>query len=155
MAANSFRLNDKKSNYIIFSIGSVDKDRNAEPVVLHRLDNLQDCEARICACPRLNRLEQSKYLGIVLDDNLNFKVHVESVVKKVRWGVFALSRLKNMADIKLMKILYYAFVQSHLQYCIAVGGGVHFTTIRPLVMLQKRAVRSVCSAGYLEHYLLR
>ena len=61
--------------------------------------------------------------------------------------------MKYFADLTLLKALYYAFIQPHLQYGVVSWGGINITTVRPLILLQKRTItiRLVCNKHPAEH----
>src|SRR5699024_9701859 len=46
-----------------------------------------------------------------------------------------------------------SFIHSHIQYAICSWGGVYESTLKYVVLLQKRAIRLVCNASFLEHSL--
>ena len=48
-------------------------------------------------------------------------------------------------------MLYFAFVNPHLEYCITSWGVAYPTTIFPLAQLQKKAVRLMCFKNKTEH----
>jgi hypothetical protein len=50
-----------------------------------------------------------------------------------------------------MKMLYFAMVHSHIVYCLNVFSCANITTISPLKLKQKEAIRIVCNAGYRDH----
>jgi hypothetical protein len=99
----------------------------------------------------VERVSSTKYLGVYIDEQLNFKKHVSYVAQKIRFGAYVIGRLRLCADDRLLKILYYSFIQSHLQYVICAWGGVYLANVRPVIMCQKRVIRYVCKAGYIDH----
>jgi hypothetical protein len=105
----------------------------------------------MCTCPKIESVGSIKYLGAIIYKRLDFKAHIAYITRKARWGLYILSRLRNAADTKLLKILYYAFIESHLQYGISAWGGVYTNNLHSLILLQKRAIRIVTKSGYLEH----
>ena len=47
--------------------------------------------------------------------------------------------------------MYNSLIHSHLLYCIEIWGTAYKTTLQPLYLLQKRAVRLICGAGFRDH----
>ena len=47
--------------------------------------------------------------------------------------------------------MYNSLIHSHLLYCIEIWGTAYKTSLQPLYLLQKRAVRLICNAGYRDH----
>lgn len=153
LRSNGLALNIKKTKFIRYSF----KDQkvlsdcailDAEPnITIHK----QLCTYHNCACPTIEKVDSIKYLGIYIDKNLNWKQQVEHTSQRLRYGLLLLRKMKHIASLKMLKTLYFAFIQSHLQYCITAYGGTFASNLEPLVILQKKAIRIVCGAGYLDH----
>ena len=77
----------------------------------------------------------------MIDFNLNWKKHVEFVVKKIRKRVGILSKIRYYVSIEILMNLYYALVYPFLMYGLIVWGNTYETTIKPVFVIQKRAVR--------------
>ena len=92
-----------------------------------------------------------KFLGVLLDKNLRFDVHTQMIRKKISKSIGILYKIKNLVPYSCMKSIYFSFVNSYLQYCLAVWGGAYSRHIHPLLILQKRAIRLVFNMSYLEH----
>ena len=84
-----------------------------------------------------------KYLGILIDSNLNWKSHIGYVAKKIKRGVGVLSKLRYFTNIHILKKLYYALIQPFLVYGIIVWNNTYETTLNPLLILQKRVLRII------------
>ena len=50
-----------------------------------------------------------------------------------------------------MKTLYYAFIYPYFTYCITVWGNTFNSVLKPLIVLQKCAIRIVCGAQRFDH----
>ena len=72
-----------------------------------------------------NPIKQShhiKYLGVLIDDNLNWKQQIKEQCSKVARASWALNQLKHFVDEQTLRSVYHCLIYSHLQYCIIVGG---------------------------------
>ncbi len=58
-----------------------------------------------------------KLLGIHLDAHLNFNYHTNFLCNKLSRSLFCIRRAKNILTPTALKTLYFAFMQSHLNYC--------------------------------------
>ncbi len=58
-----------------------------------------------------------KLLGIHLDEHLNFNYHTNFLCNKLSRYLFCIRRAKNILTPTALKTLYFAFIQSHLNYC--------------------------------------
>ncbi len=81
-----------------------------------------------------------KYLGILIDSNLNWKSHIGYIVKKIKRGIKVLSKLRYFTNIDILKKLYYALIEPFLVYGIIAWGNIYETILGPLLILQKRAL---------------
>ena len=82
-----------------------------------------------------------KYLGIIIDINLNWKPHIEFVNKKIRKLIYRMSCLKQILEQKELKTIYHALVESHLTYGIIAWGSATHNHIKCLEVTQKRILK--------------
>ena len=59
-----------------------------------------------------------KYLGILLDEHMSWNDQVYQTKLKLNHATGILSKLCSYANINTLRIAYYSFFQSHLQYGI-------------------------------------
>ena len=100
-----------------------------------------------------NPIKQShhiKYLGVLIDDNLNWKQQIKEQCSKVARGSWALNQLKHFVDEQTLSSFYLCLIYSHLQYCISSWGTASKSTLAPLFILQKRSIRLLTGSGYRE-----
>ena len=69
----------------------------------------------------MERASHQKHLGIYLDEKLNFKMHIETVLCKckVNKGISIIKKLRHMFARKSLLTIYKAFLRSRIDY----GGG--------------------------------
>ena len=63
-----------------------------------------------------------KYLGIMLDTNLNWKSHVHYISKKVKRSIGFLSKIRYHVNLDVLTNLYYALIYPFLIYGIVIWG---------------------------------
>ena len=80
----------------------------------------------------------TKFLGIVLDDRLNWKSHSQYIKKT---GIGILKKLRPYINISTMVSLYYSFIYPYLMYCVHVCGKTYASNLDCLNKLQKRIIR--------------
>ena len=61
-----------------------------------------------------------KYLGITLDNQLNFINHIKNLERKIASGVEVLWKLKKFLSLDLLLLLYYVLIQPHILYAITI-----------------------------------
>jgi hypothetical protein len=92
-----------------------------------------------------------KLLGVLFDEYLSFEYHISSLCAKISKSLYCLNRIKNFVTPAAMKMLYFAMVHSHIVYCLNVFSCANVTTLKPLKLKQKEAIRIICNAGYRDH----
>ncbi len=122
---NRLTLHPDKSKFLIHS-----KDK----LVQIKLGN-----KNITRCGYGLQEESVSLLGIQIDENLDWKVHVKKVEKKISKGNYLLWRHGKKMNIKAKKIIYESFIRCHILYCLTVWGGAKKLVLKPLNKLLHKA----------------
>ena len=96
---------------------------------------------------KIERVESFNFLGIMLDENLTWKSHIEMVGKKISKVTGILYRLKNIFPENVLFVLYNSLIVSYINYGLLLWG-VH---VHKLELLQKKALRFMTNSGYIAH----
>lgn len=96
-----------------------------------------------------NDTNSVKLLGIHLDSKLNWQAHINSICTKLSRVIYLLWKLKPLVNTEYLKTAYYGLFQSHISYGLLLWG--HSSHTSDILLLQKKAVRILSGAGYLEH----
>lgn len=80
-------------------------------------------------------------LGLHIDTNINWKVHIEQINKKLSKFIYALFEIKNSTNTKTALSAYYAYAYSWLKYGIILWGGS--VNVNDIFLLQKKCVRII------------
>ena len=56
----------------------------------------------------LEQVDQIKYLGIILDNKLSWKPHIQHICTKLSRCFWALTRFRNYVDISTLKTVYHS-----------------------------------------------
>ncbi len=132
--ANKLSLNINKTNYIIFG----HKGKNIGINI--QIDG-----------QKIERVTSTKFLGLQIDENLNWKEHVRLISNKISRGLGIIYRLRRSIPSYVLPKLYYSLILPHLQYCIILWGVNYGASIEPLVLLQKKAIRLITNSKFLAH----
>ena len=89
---------------------------------------------------RLHSSNNVKYLGIKIDENLNWKHHVNDVSTKLIRANAILFKIRNYVNSKILRSIYFAVFESHLNYSSLVWAQ-HSGSIKHLIILQKRPLQ--------------
>ena len=72
----------------------------------------------------IERVDSYKYLGIVIDKDLSFGPHVDTVTKKMQQRLFFLRKMNSFRVCsKMMTIFYRSFIESAFTFCMAAWYG--------------------------------
>ena len=100
---------------------------------------------------KINRVNYTQFLGVVIDDKLNWKSHILSKRSKLSKCCAIIYRASSLINKHGMHILYYYFVMPYIMYCAEVWGNTCATNIHCLVLLEKRVISLICGAKRLDH----
>lgn len=89
----------------------------------------------------IEQVTTTKFLGVNIDNALNWESHIDSIAKKLSSVCYALYRLAKIASRTTVLAYYYAHFVSKLKYGIVVWGCS--THSQRLFKLQKKAVRYI------------
>ena len=95
----------------------------------------------------ISRTEEFDFLGLRIQENLNWNPHMNKVSNKLSRVIGIFKRLHRFIPSKSLLLMYNSLFLSHLNYCILAWG---FSCNR-LFSLQKKAVRLICHAKYIAH----
>jgi len=93
-----------------------------------------------------------RFLGLYVDPQLNYKYHVQQIIKKVSSALFVMRKSKNLLTKKALTLLYYSLVHSHIIYAIQIWSSCSSFLINKIFKLQKQAIRIINSAPYNAHW---
>lgn len=88
-------------------------------------------------------VDSFKYLGFIIDHNLNWKENTEFVVKKVTKKINFLNRIKRKLPFNLRVSLYHSIIAPHFEYCSSVLFLINISDMKVLQRLQNRAMRVI------------
>lgn len=134
---NILTMNSDKTKYLAFSIRNPPNMLTAEHCLIpHNCSDIDNCN-----CPPLERVSNFKYLGIIIDQNLSFKLHIKALTGRVRKLIYIFKTLRQIADLKLLKQVYFSLCQSIINYGIIVWGGAAKTTLKGLEIAQRAILK--------------
>lgn len=130
--ANKLTLNVSKTKYMLFK---------GKQIPAHKLTL------------RINELciEQNtnfKFLGIYIDEELKWDVHIHHIEKKLTSGLYALNTTKHFLQTSHLRCLYFALIDSYLRYGCHLWGVTCKKYLHKLTIIQKKAIRIVSHSPY-------
>ena len=97
----------------------------------------------------INKVDDTKFLGLTIDSKLSWREHISEVQKKIIKQCGILYHIRDSLTIKAMTQLYYSLVYPHITYCHVVWGGLSDHRLNPINLSQKRFIRVL---SYLKKY---
>ena len=83
-----------------------------------------DYEPIIIKGSKVERVQSYKYLGVLMDNKLDWHLHIDSVVKKLHKRMYCLRKLKSFdVSPKILTMFYNSVVCSVWRYCLVCWGG--------------------------------
>ena len=89
----------------------------------------------------INQVVKTKFLGVVIDNELNWKEHVSIISGKFSRSIGMIIKAKYSLNKDALMTLCYSFIYPYLSYCNQVWGCTYSTTLKKLLTLQKLTLR--------------
>ena len=96
----------------------------------------------------LNSVEKEKVLGIHIDDNLTWSIHINFIAKKMSSNLWLLSKLKDYLSTEHRVQFYKTYIQPQIDYCSTIWGRTSQYNLNRIFRLQKRAVKIIVNYQY-------
>jgi ribonuclease P/MRP protein subunit RPP40 len=123
---NLLSLNISKTNYIIFG-----KKRNINANIL-------------CGDTALVRLNETKFLGVILSSDLSWNKHVNIVANKISKNIGIIAKVRHLLPTYLTCMLYKTLVEPYINYCNLVWARQHKReNLEEILKIQERFCRII------------
>ena len=134
---NKLSLNIDKTNFMTFkNKHSKTPDLNFKIVI----DNIN-----------IEKVKITKFLGILIDNNLSWKAHTSHISKIVSKYNGIIRKIRTYLTQDSLHTLYNTLVLPYLSYCTIVWGDRNNTNLESLFILQKKIIRTCTNSLWLEH----
>ena len=124
--ANELSLNVTKTMYILFL-----KPFKIDDIPL----KLPDLNINNVYIKCVNSM---KFLGVILDQHLNWKEHFTLIGNKTSLNVLESCTVKYLLNNKCLKNIYFAFIHSYLNYCNMALASTYPSHLRKLFNIKKK-----------------
>jgi hypothetical protein len=99
----------------------------------------------------LSKMQSFKLLGVFLDEHLTLNKHVDHVTTKLSRALYLLNRVKQFVSLNSLRKLYFSLFHSHLLYYINILSCTLQSNITSIILLKKKAIRTISKAHYNAH----
>lgn len=123
LECNKLSVNYDKTNYMIFQPKGYNCDSSQTINSVVTFGNSV-----------IDRIHSTKYLGIIIDDQLNFEEHLNFLVNKVNSVIGIICRNRYLLPLHCKKKIYFALIHSNLIYCIEVYANTSLTNLNKLIV---------------------
>jgi hypothetical protein len=139
--ANKLSVNASKTNYMILGTPHMTSIKVQKELSV-TLDNIL-----------LERVKHTKFLGVLIDECLTWKCHIDCVSKTLSRNIGIMNKLKHFIPdcILYLHTLYCSLILPYLNYGILIWGNTCKTYLDKLIQLQKWAIRTVSNSHYRSH----
>ena len=133
--SNKLTLNLSKTFYMVSSRVKID-----EAMINVKIRNIS-----------LSKVDHISFLGVVIDDKLTWKPHLQHLLNKVSRITGILYKIRNNLTIECLKLFYLSIVYPHFIYCSAIWGGAFKTLLEGLFLAQKKIIRVMYFKNKYDH----
>ena len=84
-----------------------------------------------------------KFLRVLIDENLTWKNHIDYVSSKISKNIGILYKAREILNRNNLRQLYFAFIQSYLQYANIAWASTHKSKLNQIFRHQKHAIRII------------
>ena len=133
-SVNKLSLNISKTNFIIFGNRKVKED------VKIKINNMN-----------IERVFVTKFLGVLIDHQLNWKEHINYICSKVSRSIAIISKASKVLNFKSLYDLYCTLILPYLNYCSENWGNTYETNLNKLFLKQKRVIRIINKTTFTAH----
>jgi hypothetical protein len=126
---NKLKLNVSKTKYIIMT---------------GRRSNIENgSTSLIIDGEQIARVTTMKYLGVEIDEKLDFKQHVDTTIKKMAKKVGFLGRIQQKLTKTAKITIYNSIISPHLDYCSSILFLANEEYLNRMQIIQNRAMRII------------
>lgn len=126
--SNLLTINTSKTCYVIFSAKNKTIPNNIEL----KINNEQ-----------IQRKNKEKYLGLILDNYLNWKPHIEKIRNKLLSLTGALHSLSKCLPRNVRYIIYNSLVKPHIDYLIEIWGTAAKSNLEIIQVAQNKLIKTL------------
>ena len=133
LQSNKLTLNLLKTHYVVF----------------HRAKH-HHMDVKLCLNKvPIQQVDNTKFLGVIIDDNLNWSNHISYINSIIAKGIGIICRARKFFSKSALINLYYAFIFPYLIYCVEVWVNALSTHTQPLIKLQNKIIRIIINSHFL------
>lgn len=126
---NSLALNKQKTKLMVMK---GPRENKGEWV------SIKTCDGTV-----IEKVNEHKYLGVILDNKLTFKNHCDYIIKKVGKKISVLRRIGHFLSAMTRCTIFKTIIAPHLEYCSTIMLNMNKTDVERLQKMQNRGMRAI------------
>ena len=126
LIANKISLNTDKTEIIVFK----NKNKKISKKLNFRISG-----------QKIKPTNALKYLGVILEENLSWEKHLNTLVKRLGRAIGILAKLRHYVPKWLLRTVYYSLFNSHLIYGCQIWGNNNSILVNKVKKLQEKALK--------------
>ena len=99
----------------------------------------------------IQKVSYTKFLGVLINENLTWKNHIDSICKTIVKFTGLISKLRHFTNLNTIKLTYYALIYPYLTYGNLAWSNTYPSKIEKLFRIQKKIIRLMKFKSYTEH----
>ena len=131
LCANKIKINVNKTKYLLFSLRKVDYSIRIK-----------------IGAGSIQRAETTKFLGIYLDEQLNFSCHTNHISKKISQTLGVLNKTRDIFPQNIRLMLYNSLILPYINYGITSWYGCPAYNRNKIAILQRKAIRLIMNLDF-------
>lgn len=136
---NLLTLNINKTKCMGFIMSSRSAPKSPLNIKIHSCHDTNNH----CNCPILEEVKFIKYLGIFIDDHLNWKKQTAHIALRLRKLNYVFNRIGEIGNERTSRLVYFALCQSIINYGLVAWGVAHKTTLLQAEIAQRGIIKTV------------
>ena len=99
----------------------------------------------------IERVKETVFLGVILDEHLSWKPHILSVSRKISKSIGIIYKSSFCLPKTSLRSLYYSLVYPYLTYCVSEWGSTYQSNLNRIIILQKKIIRIISKVSFDAH----
>ena len=108
LSINKLSINTSKTKYILFHAKNKDLTKCIPTIIVQ--GNV------------VERAKDFNFLGVMFNENMSWKTHLDQLANKLAKRAGVLNRIKRIVPLRIMRTLYHSMAQSYLNFGILAWG---------------------------------
>ena len=99
----------------------------------------------------IDKVNEIKLLGVIIDDQLNWQSHIKQIVTKLHKNYYIIKKASRLLSMASLTMLYNSLCLPYMLYCCEICGRASAYLLNKITLLQKKMIRLVLKAFDREH----